>query len=83
MPTKSKSSEKILSGDKTYHIGHEIGRGGFAVVFQAFDVSNGDFVALKKFPLQAINKANIANIEVINSYYFMLILKLINLTMFV
>ena len=37
------------------HLGTEIGRGGFAVVFQAFNAHTGQTVAVKRFPLSAIS----------------------------
>ena len=45
-------------------LGAEIGRGGFAVVFQAFNVSTAEFVAVKRFPLNAIDKDSLTSIEV-------------------
>jgi serine/threonine protein kinase len=45
-------------------MGAEIGRGGFAVVFQAFNVETGDFVAVKRFPLAAIDDESLTSIEV-------------------
>ena len=45
-------------------IGAEIGRGGFGVVFQALNVEVGDFVAVKRFPLTAIDAESLASIEV-------------------
>jgi len=48
-------------------IGAEIGRGGFAVVFQAFNVETGDFVAVKRFPLDAIDDDSLSSIEVANA----------------
>lgn len=35
-------------------MGAEIGKGGFAVVFQAFNAHTGQTVAVKRFPLSAI-----------------------------
>jgi serine/threonine protein kinase len=46
-------------------IGAEIGRGGFAVVYQALNVEMGDFVAVKRFPLNAIDAESLSSIEVI------------------
>ena len=45
-------------------IGAEIGRGAFAVVFQAFNVETGDFVAVKRFPLTAIDDESLSSIQV-------------------
>lgn len=45
-------------------MGTEIGRGGFAVVFQAMNTQTGDFVAVKRFPLHAIEKESLISIEV-------------------
>ena len=46
-------------------IGAEIGKGHFAVVFQAFDVETGDFVAVKRFELKKItNEKALGVIEV-------------------
>ncbi len=45
-------------------IGTEIGKGGHATVFQAFNVTTGDFVAVKKFPLSTIDKESLSSIEV-------------------
>ncbi|CAM9558941.1 unnamed protein product [Ectocarpus fasciculatus] len=44
-------------------MGAEIGRGGFGVVFQALNVEVGDFVAVKRFPLTAIDAESLASIE--------------------
>ena len=46
-------------------IGAEIGRGGFAVVYQAFNVEMGEFVAVKRFPLDAIDAESLSSIEVL------------------
>lgn len=46
------------------HIGAEIGRGGFAVVFQALNVETGDFVAVKRFPLSTVDEESLASIQV-------------------
>ncbi len=46
-------------------IGAEIGRGGFGVVFQALNVEVGDFVAIKRFPLNAIDAESLGSIEVL------------------
>ena len=45
-------------------MGAELGRGGFAIVFQAFNIENGDFVAVKRFPLKAIEDESLGSIEV-------------------
>lgn len=45
-------------------IGTEIGRGAFAVVYQAFNVETGDFVAVKRFPLTAIDDESLGSIQV-------------------
>jgi serine/threonine protein kinase len=45
-------------------IGTEIGRGGFATVYQAFNVETGDFVAIKRFPITAIDKESLGSIQV-------------------
>lgn len=45
-------------------IGSEIGRGGFGIVFQALNVQTGDFVAVKRFPLKAIEDDSLSSIEV-------------------
>lgn len=45
-------------------IGAEIGRGAFAVVYQAFNVETGDFVAVKRFPLTAIDDDSLGSIQV-------------------
>jgi serine/threonine protein kinase len=45
-------------------LGAEIGRGGFAVVFQALNVETGDFVAVKRFPLSTVDEESLASIEV-------------------
>lgn len=50
--------------NKLQQIGAEIGRGGFAVVFQAFNVELGDFNAVKRFPLRAIDDESLGQIEV-------------------
>lgn len=48
----------------TQQIGAEIGRGAFAVVYQAFNVETGDFVAVKRFPLAAIDDESLSSIQV-------------------
>lgn len=70
---KGKSSDSVTSedpedtrlsnGDNTYQIGAEIGRGGYAIVYAAFNVNNGSSVAVKRFPLNAIDAESLANIE--------------------
>mmetsp|Transcript_18777 Transcript_18777/g.31303 ORF Transcript_18777/g.31303 Transcript_18777/m.31303 type:complete len:1208 (+) Transcript_18777:214-3837(+) len=55
--------ERITDGKHNYQIGAEIGRGGFAVVFQAFNVELGDFNAVKRFPLHAIDDESLSQIE--------------------
>jgi hypothetical protein len=52
-------------------IGAEIGRGGFAIVFQAFNVETGDFVAVKRFPLKAIDDDSLSSIEVILFLFYL------------
>jgi hypothetical protein len=54
----------VCTCDLTQQIGAEIGRGGFAVVFQAFNVELGDFNAVKRFPLHAIDDESLSQIEV-------------------
>ena len=46
-------------------IGAEIGRGGFAVVYQAFNVETGDFVALKRIPFSAVDDGALSIIQVL------------------
>lgn len=53
----------------TQQIGAEIGRGAFAVVYQAFNVETGDFVAVKRFPLAAIDDESLSSIQVRNSIF--------------
>ena len=50
-------------------IGAEIGRGAFAVVYQAFNVETGDFVAVKRFPLAAIDDESLSSIQVRSSTF--------------
>ena len=45
-------------------MGAEIGRGGFAIVYSAFNVETGDFVAVKRFPLDAIDDDSLNKIQV-------------------
>ena len=45
-------------------IGAEIGRGGNAVVYQAFNVETGDFVAVKRIPLNAVDDGTFTCIQV-------------------
>lgn len=45
-------------------IGAEIGKGGFAVVYQAFNVELGEFYAVKRFPLNSIDAESLGAIEV-------------------
>jgi serine/threonine protein kinase len=54
----------ITSGNNTYQIGNEIGKGGFAIVYKALNVTLGINVALKRFPLRKIDKESLQNIEV-------------------
>lgn len=77
---ESEQSVKISNGRVTYvsgqfsayflviiavqQIGSEIGRGGFGIVFQALNVQTGDFVAVKRFPLKAIEDESLSSIEV-------------------
>jgi serine/threonine protein kinase len=53
----------ITSGNNTYQIGNEIGKGGFAIVYKALNVTLGINVALKRFPLRKIDKESLQNIE--------------------
>lgn len=55
---------------RVQQLGAEIGRGGFAVVFQAFNIEIGDFVAVKRFPLKAIDDESLGSIEVIHDYSY-------------
>ncbi len=69
------TGDRIANSRCQYQIGAEIGRGGFGVVFQALNVEVGDFVAVKRFPLNAINAESLGAIEVINvtpfpSFYY-------------
>jgi len=45
-------------------IGAEIGRGAFGVVYQAFNIDTGDFVAMKRFPIKSIDNDQLSSIEV-------------------
>ena len=45
-------------------IGAEIGRGGFAIVFQALNVNTGEIVAIKRFPIKSIDDESLSSIEV-------------------
>jgi hypothetical protein len=51
-------------------MGAEIGRGGFAIVYSAFNVETGDFVAVKRFPLDAIDGDSLSKIQVEAKQYF-------------
>ena len=44
-------------------LGTEIGRGGFAIVYQGFNVETGDFVAVKRFPLTSIDETSLGSIQ--------------------
>ena len=54
----------LTSSPPFQQIGAEIGRGAFAVVYQAFNVETGDFVAVKRFPLTAIDDDSLGSIQV-------------------
>lgn len=56
-------ADRVTNGRVHYQMGAEIGRGGFGVVFQALNVEVGDFVAVKRFPLTAIDAESLASIE--------------------
>lgn len=45
-------------------MGTEIGRGGYAVVYQAFNINTGDFVAVKRIPMVSINDETISQVQV-------------------
>jgi serine/threonine protein kinase len=64
-PTATEDPEdvRLTNGANTYQIGTEIGRGGYAVVYAAFNVNNGSSVAVKRFPLDAIDAESLGNIE--------------------
>eukprot|EP01032_Pedospumella_encystans_P007493 gene7492-8987_t len=54
-PIEEPEAEPVIShGQNLYHLGAEIGKGGFAVVFQAFNAHTGQTVAVKRFPLSAL-----------------------------
>eukprot|EP01035_Chromulina_nebulosa_P021003 gene21003-27216_t len=56
--------DRISDGKHSYQInGSEIGRGAFGVVYQAFNVDTGDFVAVKRFPIKSIPVESLASIE--------------------
>jgi len=55
----------ISNGPNLYHIGNEIGRGGFGIVYQAFNASTGQTVAVKRFLLHSIDKESLSSIEVV------------------
>ena len=46
-----------------YKCGLEIGRGGYATVFQALNTETGDFVAIKRVSLQNIDQDDLNSIE--------------------
>ncbi|CAN0461992.1 unnamed protein product, partial [Ectocarpus sp. 12 AP-2014] len=48
------AATRITSGDVSYQIGQEIGRGGFGVVFQALNTATGDFVAVKRMEMDSV-----------------------------
>ena len=54
----------LTSSPTIQQIGPEIGRGAFAVVYQAFNEKTGDFVAVKRFPLTAIDDDSLGSIQV-------------------
>ena len=58
-------------------IGAEIGRGAFAVVYQAFNVETGDFVAVKRFPLAAIDDESLSSIQVRSTIFVTIELNLL------
>ena len=59
----------ISNGPNLYHIGNEIGRGGFGIVYQAFNASTGQTVAVKRFLLHSIDKESLSSIEVAIEFY--------------
>jgi serine/threonine protein kinase len=59
----SPESNRISNGTHIYQIGAEIGRGGFAVVYAAFNVVTGDFVAVKRFPLSNVDDESLSKIQ--------------------
>ena len=45
-------------------MGNEIGRGGFGLVFTALDVDNGEFVAVKRVPIDNIDPECMKQLQV-------------------
>ena len=45
-------------------MGTEIGRGGHAIVYQAFNINTGDFVAVKRIPMISINDETVSQVQV-------------------
>ncbi len=45
-------------------LGTELGRGAFGIVYQAFNVDTGDFVAVKRHPIKSIDDEALAAVEV-------------------
>ena len=43
--------------------GSEVGRGAFSMVYQAFNVANGDFVAIKRIPVNEMDADTLMVIE--------------------
>ena len=61
---KDKPEFLISNATHSFKLGSEIGRGSFGIVFQALNVNTGDFVAVKRFPLEAIRDDSLSSIEV-------------------
>ena len=57
------SSSQMSFSPVIQQLGTEIGRGGFAIVYQGFNVETGDFVAVKRFPLTAIDDESLGSIQ--------------------
>lgn len=51
-------------------MGTEIGRGGHAIVYQAFNINTGDFVAVKRIPMISINDETVSQVQVCYNFYF-------------
>lgn len=65
MSVKGTPSDASKGKIENYQIaeGSEVGRGAFSMVYQAFNVANGDFVAIKSIPVKDMDADILAVIE--------------------
>lgn len=62
---ESDREKGVVSNEiNTYKLANEIGRGAYAVVYEAMNIETGVSVALKRFPLAAVDVNTLESIEV-------------------